>query len=126
MIGKRMTPQQRDAYRTVRERGVLRITVETARPLHALKRQGRVRFGTDALGRRVAWPRLSRAVIKAQRRDRPMSEPELDAVIAALAEQEREGIVGKGRVRRRKLHDPQHYGALVNGGWIPPAEGGQR
>ena len=67
MTIKRMTPQQRAAYALVR-RGSVDITPDNARPLHALKRRGLVRFITSYLGVRVAVPRRNAATLRAQRK----------------------------------------------------------
>ena len=67
MTIKRMTPQQRAVYALVR-RGSVDITLDNARPLHALKRRGLVRFATSYLGVRVALPRRNAATIRAHAR----------------------------------------------------------
>ena len=66
MTIKRMTPQQRDAYALVR-RGSAAITPDNARPLHALKRRGLVRFTVNPLGVRVAVPRRNAATARVER-----------------------------------------------------------
>lgn len=120
MIGKRLTPQQRDAYRTLRERGVLPITAANARVLHALKRQGRARLGRDVLGARVAWPRLTAAQKRAHARaDRALLPYDVDPILAALAEQEAAGLAGQPRSRRRAQ---SRYESMIAQGWIPPVE----
>lgn len=120
MIGKRLTPQQREAYAALRARGVLPITLANGRVLHALKRQGRARFGRDARGDRVAWPRLTAAQKRAHARaDRALLPYDVDPILAALAEQERNGIVSKTRVRRRAQ---SRYESMIAQGWIPPVE----
>ena len=82
MTIKRMTPQQRAAYALVR-RGSVDITPDNARPLHALKRRGLVRFTVNPLGVRVAVPRRNAATMRAQRKaDRRALA--LDAAYATL------------------------------------------
>jgi hypothetical protein len=80
MTIKRMTPQQRAVYALVR-RGSVDITLDNARPLHALKRRGLVRFARDVFGVKVARLRDNRAT---KRRIRRMKAD--DSMYHALAE----------------------------------------
>jgi len=64
-----MTPQQRATYLAIRQLGgEITVTPDTARPLHALKRRGLVRFARDLLGVKVARLRDNRATKRRQRR----------------------------------------------------------
>ena len=82
MTIKRMTPQQRAVYVLVR-RGSVDITLDNARPLHALKRRGLVRFATSYLGVRVALPRRNAATLRAHARQDRLARA-LDAAYDAL------------------------------------------
>jgi hypothetical protein len=118
---KRLTPPQRELAAVLRARGVVILTLENARPLHALKRRGLARFGFDVYGRRVAFLRLTAAQKRViQREDRRAIA--LDAAYAALPV-ERGLPAGKGRGRKLKPgEDGALYHALVHGGFIPPID----
>lgn len=88
---KRMTPQQRAVYHALRELGgVMVVLPQDARPLHALRRRGLVRFGRDEHGVKLARLRVTRAQQRVTR-----------------------------RTARRFRYGESMYGALVGGAWIP-------
>ena len=96
---KRLTPPQRELAAVLRARGVVLLTLENARPLHALKRRGLARFSFDIYGRRVAFLRLTAAQKRANARE-DRAAIALDAAYDALPA-ERSGLpVGKGRARK--------------------------
>ena len=79
---KRLTPQQTATYHALRQLGgEITITPDAARPLHALKRRGLVRFARDVFGVKVARLRDNRAT---KRRIRRMKAD--DSMYHALAE----------------------------------------
>jgi hypothetical protein len=120
---KRLTPPQRELAAVLRARGVVILTPENARPLHALKRRGLARFGLDVHGRRVAFLRLTAAQKRANaREDR--------ATIAALAAYDALPLEGgglpAGKGRGRKLTHgedgrrvwPEFYGSFSPEGGV--------
>jgi len=79
---RRMTPQQRATYLALRQLGgEIIVTPDTARPLHALKRRGLVRFARDEHGGKIARLRDNRAT---KRRIRRMKAT--DSMYSALTE----------------------------------------
>ena len=79
---RRMTPQQRATYLAIRQLGgEIVVTPDTARPLHALRRRGLVRFARDVFGGKVARLRDNRAT---KRRNRRMKAG--DSMYRALAD----------------------------------------
>lgn len=66
---KRLTAPQAAVYLALRQlRGELVVTPDDARPLHALKRRGLVRFARDEHGGKVARLRSSKASRRRTRR----------------------------------------------------------
>lgn len=66
---KRLTPAQAAVYLALRQlSGELTVTPNDARPLHALRRRGLVRFARDASGVKVARLRPNRATRRRLRR----------------------------------------------------------
>ena len=69
MSFKRLTPQQAATYHALRQLGgEITVTPDTARPLHALKRRGLVRFARDVFGVKLARVRDNRATKRRVRR----------------------------------------------------------
>lgn len=67
---KRMTTQQKEVYAALRELGGEMIVMPNdARPLHALKRRGLVRFRRDKDGCKIAVLRRTKAQRLAEQRD---------------------------------------------------------
>ncbi|MGH6693351.1 MAG: hypothetical protein ACREF4_22000 [Gammaproteobacteria bacterium] len=66
---RRFTQQQRAVARALRALGgEMVVTPQTARPLHALRRRGLVRFSRDASGAKVARRRLTAAQVRRRNR----------------------------------------------------------
>ena len=66
---RKLTPQQRAVYLAIRQLGgEVVVTPDTARPLHALKRRGLVRFARDGQGVKLARLRDNRATKRRIRR----------------------------------------------------------
>ena len=65
MAFKRMTAQQRETYHALRALdGVMTVTPQDARQLHALRKRGLVRLGRDAQGVKVARLRGKRRAVR--------------------------------------------------------------
>lgn len=113
---KRLTPPQRELAAVLRARGVVLLTAENARPLHALKRRGLARLGLNVYGQRAAFLRLTAAQKRANARaDR--ASIAADAAYEALPATRADVLpAGKGRGRKLKHGEdgrecwPQFYG----------------
>lgn len=107
---KRLTPPQRELAAVLRARGVVLLTLENARPLHALKRRGLARFSVDVYGRRVAYLRLT---VTQKRANARADRASIAAFAAYEALPDVPGLpAGKGRVRKLK------HGADASRCWL--------